>query len=164
MKLATLVQTSAEVGQTSRRLEKTAKLAALLRQLNGDEVAIAVGFLIGWPRQGRIGVGWASVAEARQVPPAGEATLELPDVDAVFSKLQAATGKGSTARRLELMRGLFTRATSDEQDFLAGLVIGEVRQGALEGVLLDAVAKAADVPADTRSEERRVGEECESSW
>src|SRR5688572_17019964 len=58
MKLATLVQTSAEVGQTSRRLEKTAKLAALLRQLSGDEVAIAVGFLVGWPRQGKIGVGW----------------------------------------------------------------------------------------------------------
>src|SRR5688500_11717585 len=148
MKLATLVQTSAEVGQTSRRLEKTAKLAALLRQLSGDEVAIAVGFLVGWPRQGKIGVGWAAVAEARQVPPASDATLELPDVDAVFSGLQKATGKGSTARRLELMRGLFTRARSDEQDFLAGLVIGEVRQGALEGVLLDAVAKAADVPAD----------------
>jgi DNA ligase-1 len=148
MKLATLVQTSAEVGAASRRLEKTATLATLLRQLRGSDVAIAVGFLIGWPRQGKIGVGWATVAAAREIPPASEAMLELNDVDSVFAELQQATGKGSTARRLELLRGLFARATTDEQEFLSSLVIGEVRQGALEGVLLDAVAKAADVPAD----------------
>jgi DNA ligase-1 len=148
MQLATLVQTSAEVGQSSRRLEKTAKLAALLRQLRGEEVAMAIGFLVGWPRQGKIGVGWATVAAAREEPAATDATLELSDVDGVFSELQQATGKGSTARRLELLRGLFARATAAEQEFLAGLVIGEVRQGALEGVLLDAVARAAEVPAD----------------
>jgi DNA ligase-1 len=148
MKLARLVATSAEVGATSRRLEKTAKLAALLGELSGDEVAIAVGFLIGWPRQGKTGVGWATVSEAREVPPAPEATLELGNVDEIFSALQQATGKGSTARRRELLEGLFSRATADEQQFLASLVIGEVRHGALEGVLLDAVAKAADVAPD----------------
>jgi DNA ligase 1 len=149
MKLATLVATSAEVAATSRRLEKTAKLAALLGDLSGDDVAIAVGFLIGWPRQGKIGVGWAMVAEARDVPSAADATLELGDVDQVFSALQQATGKGSTARRRELLGGLFSRATTDEQLFLASLVIGEVRHGALEGVLLDAVARAARVAPDT---------------
>ena len=148
MKLATLVSTSAEVAGTSRRLEKTAKLAALLGELSGDDVAIAVGFLIGWPRQGKIGVGWATVAEAREVPPSADASLELGDVDEVFSALQHATGKGSTARRRELLGGLFARATIDEQRFLASLVIGEVRHGALEGVLLDAVAKAAGVAPD----------------
>jgi DNA ligase-1 len=148
MKLARLVATSAEVGATSRRLEKTAKLAALLGALSGDEVTIAVGFLIGWPRQGKIGVGWATVVEAREVTPANEATLELGDVDEVLSALQQATGKGSTARRKELLRGLFARATTDEQQFLASLVIGEVRHGALEGVLLEAVAKAANVAPD----------------
>ncbi len=152
MKLATLVATSAEVAATSRRLEarldKTAKLATLLRELSGEDVAIAVGFLVGWPRQGKIGVGWASAAEPRQVPAAPEATLELHDVDEVFTALQGATGKGSTARRSELLRGLFTRATTNEQHFLAALITGEVRQGALEGVLLDAVAKAANVAAD----------------
>src|SRR5688572_15008672 len=132
MKLSALVATSAEVAATSRRLEKTAKLAALLGELSGDEVAIAIGFLIGWPRQGKIGVGWAMGAEAREVPPAPDATLQLRDVDDVFSALQQATGKGSTARRRELLRGLFARATQDEQKFLAALVIGEVRQGALE--------------------------------
>ena len=149
MKLADVVATSAQVAATSRRLEKTAKLADLLKRLGPDEAAIAVGFLVGWPRQGKIGVGWATVTDARATPAAAEATLELSDVDAVFTALQKATGKGSAARRLELLRGLFARATKAEQDFLAGLVIGEVRQGALEGVLLDAVARAADIPADT---------------
>ena len=148
MKLATLVRTSAAVGATTKRLEKSAKLAALLGELSGEEIAIAVGFLIGWPRQGKIGVGWAMVAEAREATPASDATLELGDVDEVFSALQQATGKGSTARRRELLQGLFSRATVDEQQFLASLVIGEVRHGALEGVLLDAVAKAAKVAPD----------------
>ena len=76
MKLAKLVATSAEVAASSSRLEKTAKLAALLNELSGDDVAIAVGFFIGWPRQGKIGVGWAMAAESRDVAPAPEATLE----------------------------------------------------------------------------------------
>ena len=115
MKLATLVATSAEVAAASRRLDKTAKLAALLRELSGDDVAIAVGFLIGWPRQGKIGVGWATAAEAREATPAPDATLVLRDVDEIFSALQQATGKGSTARRQDLLHGLFSRATADEQ-------------------------------------------------
>jgi DNA ligase-1 len=145
MKLAALVATSASVATSSRRLEKTTRLAALLQDLSGDDVAIAIGFLVGWPRQGKIGVGWATAADARAVSPAPDATLELREVDEVFSALQQATGKGSTARRQELLRELFARATTDEQEFLAALVVGEVRQGALEGVLLDAVAKAANV-------------------
>ena len=148
MKLETLVATSSEVAATARRLEKTAKLAALLAELSGDEVAIAVGFLVGWPRQGKIGIGWAMATEARGVSPASEPTLQLGDVDEIFSALQQATGKGSTARRRELLTGLFSRATAEEQQFLASLVIGEVRHGALEGVLLDAVAKAAKVAPD----------------
>ena len=132
MKFAMLVGTSNEVAGTSRRLLKTEKLASLVEQLAPDEVSIAVGFLIGWPRQGKIGVGWATVASARETAPAVESTLELHDVDVVFSELRMATGKGSTARRLELLRGLFARATSEEQEFLTALVIGEVRQGALE--------------------------------
>ena len=148
MKFGTLVTTSAAVAATSRRLDKTAKLASLLAQLSGDEVAIAVGFLTGWPRQGKIGVGWASAVGARSVPAASEATLELRDVDQAFAALQGATGKGSTARRSELLHELFARATKDEQQFLASLITGEVRQGALEGVLLDAVAKAASVAPD----------------
>jgi DNA ligase-1 len=143
-----LVQTSNAVAGASGRLEKISKLAALLKQLTPDEIPIAIGFFVGWPRQGRIGVGWATVAEARETEPAATATLELLDVDQTFDALQATKGKGSAAERLRLLRGLFARATADEQQFLTALAIGEVRQGALEGVLLDAVAKAAGVPTD----------------
>ncbi len=146
MKLDALVQTSKTVAASSGRLEKIATLAAFLKQLSADDVAIAIGFFIGWPRQGKIGVGWATVAEARETSPAIEATLELLDVDRAFDVLQSAKGKGSAAARMTALRELFTRATADEQAFLSALVIGEVRQGALEGVMLDAVAKAAGVP------------------
>jgi DNA ligase-1 len=147
VKLDALVQTSKAVASSPGRLEKIATLAALLKQISGDEVAIAIGFFIGWPRQGRIGVGWATVAEARDTPPAATPTLELLDVDRAFDALQSAKGKGSAAARMRVLRELFTRATADEQAFLSALVVGEVRQGALEGVMLDAVAKAADVPS-----------------
>ena len=145
VKLDSLVQTSKSVAAASGRLDKISKLAAFLAQLTPDEVAIAIGFFIGWPRQGRIGVGWATVAEARGSA-AAVPTLELSDVDRAFDALQAVKGKGSAAERLRLVRELFARATADEQEFLAALAIGEVRQGALEGVMLDAVAKAANVP------------------
>jgi DNA ligase-1 len=145
VKLDTLVQTSKAVAASSGRLEKIATLAAFLKQLSAEEVAIAIGFFTGWPRQGKIGVGWATVAEASETPAAPAATLDLLDVDRAFGALQSAKGKGSAAARTNALRELFTRATADEQSFLSALVIGEVRQGALEGVMLDAVAKAAGV-------------------
>jgi DNA ligase-1 len=148
VKLDALVQTSKAVAASSGRLEKTAKLAAFLAQLSADEVAIAIGFFTGWPRQGKIGVGWATVADARDTPAAASATLELRDVDRAFDALQSAKGKGSAATRTHVLRELFTHATADEQSFLSALVIGEVRQGALEGVMVDAVAKAAGVPGN----------------
>jgi DNA ligase 1 len=148
VKLDALVQTSKAVAASPGRLEKIAKLAAFLTQLSTDEVAIAIGFFTGWPRQGKIGVGWATVAEARDTPAAVTATLELLDVDIAFTALQAAKGKGSAAARMQVLRELFTRATAGEQSFLSALVIGEVRQGALEGIMVDAVAKAAGVPSD----------------
>jgi DNA ligase-1 len=149
MKLGVLVQTSLAVAAAAGRLDKISKLSAFLKQLPPDEVAIAIGFFVGWPRQGRIGAGWATVSEARHVPPAADATLELLDVDRAFDALQGAKGKGSAAERRRLLRQLFERATAEEQQFLAALAVGEVRQGALEGVMLDAVAQAASVPADT---------------
>jgi DNA ligase-1 len=147
VKLDTLVQTSKAVAASSGRLDKIATLAAFLKQLSPDEVAIAIGFLIGWPRQGKLGVGWATVADAREMPPADDASLELLEVDRALGMLQSAKGKGSAAARLNALRELFRRATADEQSFLSALAIGEVRQGALEGVMLDAVAKAAEIPS-----------------
>lgn len=147
MKLEDLVQASAEVASTSSRLDKTSRLAQLLRRLDVDEVAIAIGFLIGFPRQGKLGVGWATVSDAREHAAASEPTLELRDVDETFDRLKATKGKSSANEKARLVADLFTRATADEQRFLGGLLVGEVRQGALEGVVIEAVALAAGVPS-----------------
>jgi DNA ligase-1 len=148
MKLHDLVRTSQAIAGIPGRLEKTARLAELLEHLTPDEIPVAIGFLTGWPRQGKIGIGWATVDSARPEVAAAEATLELLEVDQVFDRLQNVRGKGSANERLRLMRELLVRCTEEEQRFLALLAIGEVRHGALEGVLTDAVARAARLPAD----------------
>ena len=147
-KLDDLVLTSKLVADTSGRLEKIALLAALLKRLAPNEVPIAVGFLTGWPRQGKLGVGWASVAEARPVTSASSPDLTLDDVDRAFTELQQLRGKRSSTERKRLLWNLLARATPDEQRFLGALAIGEVRQGALEGVLTEAVARAAGLSSD----------------
>jgi len=148
MRLNDLVLTSKLVADTSSRLEKIALLAALLKRLAPNEIPIAVGFLTGWPRQGKLGIGWAGVSEARPVVSATDATLDLDEVDRAFTELQAIRGKRSASERRRLLSELLARSTSDEQSFLGALAIGEVRQGALDGVLTEAVAKAAGVRGD----------------
>jgi DNA ligase-1 len=142
-----LVLTSKLVADTSGRLEKIALLAALLKRLTPNEIPIAIGFLTGWPRQGKLGVGWASVSEARPAVAATTPELSLAEVDAIFTALQTARGKRSGAERQRILSDLLARGTADEQSFLTALAIGEVRQGALDGVLTEAVAKAAELPA-----------------
>ena len=149
MRLEELVQVSAAVAGTSGRLDKISKLAALFSRVPPDDLPIAIGFLTGWPRQGKLGVGWATVAAARDRQPAAVATLELGEVDSTFDRLQVVGGKNSGRERARLVGELFERATAEEQAFLGGLLVGEVRQGALEGVMLEAVAKAAGVPASS---------------
>jgi len=149
MKLEELVRVSAAVAGTPGRLEKISKLAALFAALPPDDVPIAIGFLTGWPRQGRIGVGWATVASARDREPATTSTLELHDVDIAFDQLLSVGGKNSGNERARLIGDLFSRATIEEQHFLAALMIGEVRQGALEGVMLEAIAKAGGLKAES---------------
>jgi DNA ligase-1 len=148
MTLNDLVTTSAAVAATSSRREKTALLAELLGRLEPDEVGIGVGFLIGWPRQGRLGVGWATLAAARPSAGASSPELSLRDVDARLDAIKAVSGKGSADQRRRLHAELLERATAGEQDFLLALLTGEVRQGALEGVVLEAVARAAGLPGD----------------
>jgi DNA ligase-1 len=149
MTLDDLVQTSAAVAATSGRLDKTARLAALLGRAEPDEIPIAIGFLTGWPRQGKLGVGWSSVSNAAEVGAAEQPTLTLRDVDTAFETIKSVRGKSSNAERARLVRELFAKATSAEQRFLSSLIVGEVRQGALEGVLLEAIAKAASVASAT---------------
>ncbi|PYP31328.1 MAG: ATP-dependent DNA ligase [Gemmatimonadetes bacterium] len=143
MRLDDVVQTSRRVAQTGGRLAKIELLAALLQRAAPEEVATAIAFLSGSPRQGRIGVGYAALAAARNpgAPPRG--SLELGDVDALLDHLAHTAGKGSSAAKARLLGDLFARATSEEQEFLFRLLIGELRQGALEGVVTEAVARAA---------------------
>jgi ATP-dependent DNA ligase I len=145
MRLHDLVATSAAVRDNRARLAKIALLAELLERLAPAEVPIAVGFLIGWPRQGRLGIGWATLARARP-PVAATPELSLLEVDAAFSALKAVQGPRSAAERQRLLGELLARATSAEQEFLLALLAGEVRQGALEGMMLEAVARAAKLP------------------
>jgi DNA ligase-1 len=147
MRLSEVVETSAAVARTSGRLEKIGLLAGLLARTPPDELEIVIACLSGEIRQGRIGVGGAMLSSMRHVAPAGSPELDLREVDEAFDRLAAATGPGSAGVRAQLLRQLFSRATSDEQDFLMRLLFGGLRQGALEGILVDAVGRAAGIPA-----------------
>jgi DNA ligase 1 len=147
MLLAAVVDTSRRVAETSKRLEKVELLAQLLRQLRSGEIEIAVGFLSGQIRQGRIGIGYAALREAAGSP-AAEASLELAEIDSIFQEISTTSGSGSQQLRFELLRGMFARAKEAEQSFLIALLSGELRQGALEAVMVDALAKASGVAND----------------
>jgi DNA ligase 1 len=136
--------TSAAVAASSARLAKVERLAACLRRLEPDEVHPAVAFLSGDLRQRQIGVGWASLRDAPD--PASQPTLTVTEADAAFERIGRLAGPGSQTGRRRLVGELFGRATASEQRFLVGLLSGELRQGALEGVMVEAIAKAAGVP------------------
>ncbi|HUA87370.1 MAG TPA: ATP-dependent DNA ligase [Bryobacteraceae bacterium] len=142
-----LVETSRRVGETSKRLEKTDLLARLLQQLHGEEIDVAAAFLSGRTRQGRIGVGYSVLRESA-AQPAAEAALGIREVDRALQTISEIQGAGAERRRIDLLRDLFSRATAPEQEFLRGLLTGELRQGALEGIMLEAVARAAQVPVE----------------
>jgi DNA ligase-1 len=145
MLLADVAAVSGQVAETSRRLGKIELLAGLVRRMSGAEVRVAVSWLTGELPQRQIGVGWAAL---RSSPPAaGVASLTVDEVDDRFSAIKAATGPGSQTLRRDLLADLLGRCTDDEQTFLRGLLSGGLRQGALAGVMADAIARAADVSA-----------------
>ena len=146
MLLASLVEVSAQVAATSGRLAKIELLAGALRAAGPLEVPIAVAYLSGELPQRQIGVGWATLRDARGAGAAADASLTLAATDTALSTIGDVSGKGSTAARKELVGALFAQATGAEQEFLIRLISGELRQGALEGAMTDAVAKAASVP------------------
>ena len=148
MRLADLVTASRRVSETRSRLEKISVLGDLLRRLAPEEIDIAVAFLSGHLRQGRIGLGGAALRSASPETAAAEPSLTLGEVDASFERIAGTTGSGSTAERGRLLSGLLSRATREEQDFLVRLIFGELRQGALAGLMAEALAAAAEVPAD----------------
>ena len=143
--LALIVETSAKVAATSARLAKVRELAACLKAFSRDEIVIGVAYLSGETRQGKIGIGYAVLKEANAVPAASQSTLTVLDVDERLTQLADIRGSGSTARRAEALSELFSRATQAEQHFLIRLLIGELRQGALAGVMVDAIASASQI-------------------
>ena len=146
MLLGELVAVSNRVGSTRARLEKIRLLAELLRKATPDEVAVGVAYLSGALPQRKIGLGYATVHRMAETPAAASSTLTLLEVDQAFARMASVKGAGSTTERQQLLGALFSRATAEEQDFLARLVVGNLRQGALEGIMADAIAQAASVP------------------
>jgi DNA ligase-1 len=144
--LAEVVAASAAVAATRSRTAKAQAIADLLRRAARDEIEPVTSWLAGEPRQGRLGVGRRTLT-ARTTEPAAEPSLTVAAVDRALTGLAGATGPGSVARRDAVLTGLTSAATAEEQRFLLRLLTGELRQGALEGVVLDAVAAAAGVPA-----------------
>jgi DNA ligase 1 len=142
-----VVRASRDVADTTSRTAKIARLAALIAGLDPAGAAIAVSWLAGELPQGRIGVGPAAVTAARSEPPAAETSLSIPAADAAFTEIASVEGAGSSAVRAGLLARLFARATAEEQEFLARLLLGDLRQGALEGVMAEAVARATGVSA-----------------
>src|ERR687898_1572936 len=143
MLLDDIARTSTALAATSGRRAKIDLIADRLRRLRPDEVSVAVAYLSGNLPNGTIGVGWASLRDLPE--PAATPSLALLDVDAAFARIAAATGKGSQAARRREVTELFARSTEPERRFLVGLLLGELRQGALEGLMVEAVARAANV-------------------
>src|SRR6476646_5630450 len=144
MRLKHIVETSAAVAATRSRSEKVELLAACIAGMDRDEVAIGAGFLAGEPRQRRLGAGWAALRELP--PPAADATLTLVAVDAALERIAGISGAGSQAERAGAVHALFAAATEREQEFLRRLILSDLRQGALQSAVTDALARAASVP------------------
>jgi DNA ligase-1 len=144
--LSALVDASSRAAETRSRIAKRNALAACLRSATGEEVETAVAFLSGETRQGRLGIGYATLRGAKAAP-AQQPSLTVTEVEGSLGRIVETTGKGSAAARGEQLRALLARATATEQDFLVRLMLGELRQGALEGVMIDAIAAAAKLPA-----------------
>jgi DNA ligase 1 len=144
--LASLVETSRKVTETPARTAKMRALATQLRALDSDEVELGVLFLSGDIRQGRMGIGYATLRAASAGAAAAEPTLHIKEVDHRLEEIAAIRGTGSTALRAAALEQLFARSTRAEQEFVVRLLVGELRQGALIGVMIDAIAAAAQLP------------------
>lgn len=145
MFLREVVATSEAVASTSKRLAKIELLAAVISKLDPDEIEIGIGFLTGGLRQGTIGVGYTALREL--VPAAAEPTLTLLETDELLTTISATSGPGSQAERRRRLDDLFGRATESEQQFLVRLILGDLRQGASEGIMVEAISQTAGVPA-----------------
>jgi DNA ligase-1 len=146
--LVVLVNASRRIADQSSRTAKIAELASCLRALDPEEIEIGVALLAGEVRQGKLGAGYAQLRDAGSAGAAEAASLTLTDVDRSLDEFAAIRGAGSASKRAALLRGLFARTTAAERDFLVRLLVGELRQGALEGLALEGIAAAANLPQE----------------
>jgi DNA ligase-1 len=144
--LATLVATSQRVGATAARLAKVRELAECLRALEPGEIEIAVQYLSGEIPQGRFGIGYSLLQAAAADTSAAQPVLSIEETDSRLTEIASVRGSGSASKRTDALRALFSRATAEEQEFLIRLLVGELRQGALAGVMVDAIASATQLP------------------
>jgi DNA ligase 1 len=168
MLLDSVVRTSAAVAAAPGRLAKIDHIARLLREVPPAEIGVAVSFLSGDLTQRQIGVGYAALTDLTGgfgqaqapagpapaglappglAPPPASPELTLTETDAALGRIGALGGQGSQAERRSLLAGLLSRATEPERKFMVRLLAGDLRQGALDGVMTDAIARAAAVPA-----------------
>ena len=148
MLFADLAALSERVAQTRKRNEKVAWMAEAIAALSADERAIAVVFLAGELRQRKLGVGYAQLHALSGLAPAASPSLQLSQVDAAFATIATESGSGSSGRRLAALRALLEACTEPEQGYVAKLIAGELRQGALQSLVLDAIARASGQPAE----------------
>ncbi len=144
--LAEIVAASADVAQTRSRKQKAARIARVLAALEPAEVRPAVGFLCGQLRQGKLGLGYATLRKLEQAPVNPSASVSVLELDETFQRLAQLSGKGSGVRRDQLLRELFGRLSEAERHFVVRLVLGELRQGALEALVVEALGQATQVP------------------
>jgi DNA ligase 1 len=145
LQLSEIVAASRDVAATRSRTRKVERLKSLIQALEPDETRAAIGFLCGELRQGKLGVGYRSLQALRKGPAAAAASMSVVELDATFQALTLLGGKGSSKRQAELLQGLFARLTEAEQDFVARLVLGELRQGALEALVVEALGAATGI-------------------
>ena len=145
--LADVVTTSRHLTDTSSRSRKVAILAELLGRLEPSEIAVGVGFLTGLPRQGRVGIGYSTVYGIERASEPGP-SLSIDDLDRTVAEIHGTTGSGAARKRKELLGELLGRATEQEADFVKRLFTGDMRQGALAGLMVDAIARAARVHSE----------------
>ena len=146
--LSLLAETSQRLAQTPKRNEKRAALAACILAAEPQDRGLAALYLAGQVRQAKLGVGWAQVGSLRDLPPSAASQLSLRSVDETLAAVAGDSGSGSSGRRVKRLAELYALATEPEQRFLTGLWLGELRQGAVESLVVDAVAVAAEVPND----------------
>src|SRR5438477_10955140 len=145
LNLGEIVATSLEVSATRSRKQKTAHLARLLSRLEPSEVRPAVGFVCGELRQGKLGIGYRTLQQLRHLPAASGPNVSVLELDEIFQKLSGLSGKGSAKERERLLGSLFARLTDAERDFVARLMVGELRQGALEALVVEALGQATNI-------------------